>query len=63
MFKVCIDTGGTFTDCVVLDDKGAKKEFKSPSTPADFSAGVINAINEAASAFRLSKNSFLRRPD
>jgi N-methylhydantoinase A len=63
MFKVCIDTGGTFTDCVVLDDKGRKKEFKSPSTPADFSAGVINAINEAASAFSLSEEQFLAQTE
>jgi N-methylhydantoinase A len=63
MFKVCIDTGGTFTDCVVLDDKGAKKEFKSPSTPADFSAGVINAINEAASAFSLTQEQFLAQTE
>jgi N-methylhydantoinase A len=63
MFKVCIDTGGTFTDCVVLDDKGRKKEFKSPSTPADFSIGVVDAINEAASAFSLSKEQFLAQTE
>jgi len=59
MFKVCVDTGGTFTDCVVLDDEGRKKEFKSPSTPEDFSIGVINAISEAASALSLSVEQFL----
>ena len=59
MFKVCVDTGGTFTDCVVLDDEGRKKEFKSPSTPEDFSIGVINAISEAASALSLSLEQFL----
>ena len=59
MFKVCVDTGGTFTDCVVLDDTGSKREFKAPSTPEDFSIGVVNAINEAASAFSLSEEQFL----
>ena len=34
MYKVCVDTGGTFTDCVVLDDRGYKKEYKAPRTPA-----------------------------
>jgi N-methylhydantoinase A len=63
MFKVCIDTGGTFTDCVVLDDQGRKKEFKSPSTPADFSVGVVDAINEAASAFSLSTEQFLEKTE
>jgi N-methylhydantoinase A len=59
MFRVCVDTGGTFTDCVVLSDDGKLKEFKAPSTPKDFSAGVINALSEAASAFSLSHEQFL----
>ncbi len=45
MFRVCVDIGGTFTDCVVLDDKGNLEEFKAPSTPADFSLGVIYAVD------------------
>lgn len=59
MFKVCVDTGGTFTDCVVQDDQGRYKEFKSPSTPEDFSIGVLNAISDAASEFSLSVEHFL----
>ncbi|MBN2058863.1 MAG: hydantoinase/oxoprolinase family protein [Deltaproteobacteria bacterium] len=59
MFKVCVDTGGTFTDCVVLDDLGNKKEFKSPSTPEDFSIGVVNSIRDAATEFSLSDEQFL----
>ena len=48
MFRSCIDIGGTFADCVVLDDRGNLGEFKAPSTPADFSEGVLNALTEAA---------------
>ncbi|MCF8095319.1 MAG: hydantoinase/oxoprolinase family protein [Desulfobacteraceae bacterium] len=59
MYKVCVDTGGTFTDCVVLDDQGRKEEFKSPSTPEDFSIGVVNSISDAASAFSLTDEQFL----
>jgi len=59
MFRICVDTGGTFTDCVVLDDKGRKMEFKSPSTPEDFSIGVLHAIGEAASSLSLSEEQFL----
>lgn len=63
MYKVCIDTGGTFTDCVVLDEAGSKREFKSPSTPPDFSIGVINSIREAASGFSLSEEQFLEKAE
>ncbi len=63
MFRVCIDTGGTFTDCVVLDDQGRKKEFKSPSTLKDFSIGVMDSIREAASALSLSEGQFLNQTE
>jgi len=48
MFKVCIDVGGTFTDCLVLDEAGKFTEFKTPTTPEDASLGVINALARAA---------------
>jgi N-methylhydantoinase A/oxoprolinase/acetone carboxylase beta subunit len=40
MFKICVDTGGTFTEAVVLDDKGRFAEYKTPTTPSDFSQGA-----------------------
>ena len=51
MFKICVDTGGTFTEAVVLDNKGHFAEYKTPTTPSDFSQGVLNAITEAAPAY------------
>ncbi len=33
---VCVDTGGTFTDCVVSNDEGEPRIFKTPSTPPNF---------------------------
>ncbi len=59
MFRACIDIGGTFTDCVVLDERGNLGEFKAPSTPADFSEGVLNALNEAAAAYADSPEEFI----
>jgi N-methylhydantoinase A len=59
MYKVCIDTGGTFTDCVVLDEQGTLSEFKSPSTPPDFSKGVMDVIGEASAAYSKSREQFL----
>jgi len=47
-YIVGVDIGGTFTDCVVVDEAGAVVLGKALSTPKDFSAGAINAIRDAA---------------
>jgi N-methylhydantoinase A len=45
-YRVAIDIGGTFTDCVVVDEQsGALEVIKVPSTPADPSVGFINALD------------------
>ena len=59
MYKVCIDTGGTFTDCMVLDEAGNLSEFKSPSTPPDFSHGVMDVLGEASEAYSKGREQFL----
>jgi N-methylhydantoinase A len=59
MYKICVDIGGTFTDCVVMDGQGNLGEFKAPSTPADFSQGVINALKEAAAAYSKTLEQFV----
>jgi len=59
MFRVCVDIGRTFTDCVVLDDRGDLSEFKVPSTPADFSLGVFNALEGAAAAYSQTRKGFI----
>jgi len=41
--RVAIDTGGTFTDCVYLED-GKLQVLKVRSTPADPSHAVLNAL-------------------
>jgi N-methylhydantoinase A len=47
-YLVGVDIGGTFTDCVVIDEAGAVVTAKSPSTPGDFSQGMLNAMAAAA---------------
>ncbi len=43
-----LDIGGTFTDCVLIDDKGLLTIAKAPSTPANFAEGVMEAVAQAA---------------
>jgi N-methylhydantoinase A len=43
-YIIAVDTGGTFTDCVIVDSDGGYTRAKSNSTPQDFSIGVINAV-------------------
>ena len=43
-----LDIGGTFTDCVLMDESGQITIAKAPSTPANFADGVIEAISRAA---------------
>ncbi len=46
--KIGIDVGGTFTDFLVARADGGTAVFKTPSTPADPSEGVINGLGEIA---------------
>ncbi|MFQ6014577.1 MAG: hydantoinase/oxoprolinase N-terminal domain-containing protein, partial [Anaerolineae bacterium] len=41
-YRVGVDIGGTFTDGVVIGEKGTIDIFKDLSTPEDPSVGVFN---------------------
>ena len=45
MSTMGVDTGGTFTDLIYLRDDNAIEVAKRPSTPPDFSAGVIDVVD------------------
>jgi len=62
-YRVGVDTGGTFTDCVVIDEKGGIHTFKELSTPKDPSVGLYNVIEKAAGSFSLSLRDFLPQLD
>jgi len=62
-FRVGVDTGGTFTDCVVIDDQGQIHTFKELSTPKDPSIGLYNVIGKAAAHFGKSLEEFLPKLD
>ena len=59
MKRICIDVGGTFTDCLVLDDTGVLRAFKAPTTPGDPSDGLLSALQKAANFFQQPLGSFL----
>src|SRR3990172_6378761 len=60
-FIIGIDTGGTFTDIVVLTAGGEGVMSKAPTTPRDFSIGVVNAVGEAARQMGLPPRDLLRQ--
>jgi N-methylhydantoinase A len=47
-YIVGVDIGGTFTDCVAMDEQGAVTLGKALSTPGDFAVGAIDAVGDAA---------------
>jgi N-methylhydantoinase A len=57
--KCCTDVGGTFTDCLVLDDDGQVHAFKSPTTPVDPTVGMTNVLQKAARHFRMELPEFM----
>jgi N-methylhydantoinase A len=60
---IAVDSGGTFTDCVVVDEQGRVTTAKAPSTPADYSIGVIGSVARAAEALGLPLEDVLREAD
>ena len=63
MYRACIDVGGTFTDCLVMDAQGSLRAFKTPSTPADSSIGMLNSLEIAAKGYGKNPQEFLRQVD
>ncbi len=62
-FTIGVDIGGTFTDVVLLADDGSVVTSKAPTTPADFSGGVLDALAEAAAAIGVERPELLGRTD
>jgi N-methylhydantoinase A len=58
-----VDTGGTFTDAVVVAADGRLASGKTLSTPGDLSTGVIRAIGNAAERLGLAATDVLEATD
>jgi N-methylhydantoinase A len=59
MYLIGVDTGGTFTDCVIADDTGRIATGKALSTPGRLEVGVLDAIDNAAAELAESAGSVL----
>lgn len=61
-FIVGIDTGGTFTDCVLIQgDSGDVVTAKALSTPDDFSLGLFESLGRAAEELEMSVEEVIAR--
>src|SRR5574341_32869 len=60
-YIVGVDTGGTFTDVVVMSGAGEVWTAKAPTTPDDFSRGVMDALSEAARVVGIERSQLLGR--
>ena len=60
-FIIGVDTGGTFTDIVVMTESGEIWNAKASTTPDDFSRGVMDALEEAAKTVGVDLRALLSR--
>jgi N-methylhydantoinase A len=60
-YRVGVDVGGTFTDCVLLRPDGSLVLEKAPTTPDDQSNGVLDGLARLAEAEGLSSTEELLR--
>lgn len=59
MKQLTIDVGGTFTDCLVLDESGQLQRFKASTTPHDPTEGFFAAASKAAAHYGETVQQFL----
>ena len=59
MKQLTIDVGGTFTDCLVLEESGQLQRFKASTTPEDPTEGFFETVGKAAAYYKQSLRQFL----
>jgi len=60
MFEIMIDTGGTFTDGVLIDDKQNISVAKAETQPADPARSILNCITRLAEERAMTLEELLR---
>lgn len=58
---VGLDVGGTFTDLVVMDERGRVWSEKAPATPGHLERGVEDALDTFAAGLAATTETLLRR--
>jgi len=59
-YYIGVDTGGTFTDCVVMDETGNTWLGKVPTTPPNFETGIINSVEQVAQSLNKTLEDLLK---
>jgi N-methylhydantoinase A len=62
-FRIGVDIGGTFTDCVVANERGGRTVSKAPTTPGSLEQGVLEAVRVSAEQLGLSLKELLQATD
>jgi N-methylhydantoinase A len=62
-FRIGVDIGGTFTDCVVADEEGSRTVSKALTTPGSLEDGVLDALAGNAEQRGLDRASLLDATD
>lgn len=53
-YYIAVDSGGTFSDCVVISEEGKLWTGKSPSTPPNYEKGIVNSVKDAAESMGMT---------
>ena len=61
--RVGVDTGGTFTDFIVIDESGRAGVFKTPSIPRAPEQAIINGVEALAKEYRVPTSEFVKNID
>jgi len=62
-YIIGVDTGGTFTDAVIIDDKGVITTAKALSTPPHFHEGIMNSLKQGARMLNRTLEEILRETE
>ena len=62
-YRIGVDIGGTFTDCVVASERGDRSVSKAPTTPGSLEDGVLEAVDVNAAQLGLSRTDLLQATD
>lgn len=59
MYRISVDSGGTFTDGVLIDDQGEAVLRKAHTTPHDPTIGTLDCVEKLAESQRMSLGELL----